>query len=70
MQGFSPLYVKKFLTRVRLVQRCIRSFLACKRARVEVLLMKWEKAELQFIKRYVVGLGVMGVEYSHDSGGS
>ena len=50
LPGFSPIYVRLFVQKVRVVQKYIRAFLACKRARVEALLLQWDKAEMKFIK--------------------
>ena len=50
VSGFSPIYARRFVDKVRLVQKHIRAYLACKHARVEALLIQWDKTELKFIK--------------------
>ena len=50
VRGFSPMYIRRFMSRLRMIQRTFRSFLVCKRARVEALLLKWDAIELGFIK--------------------
>lgn len=51
LRGFSPIFIRRFILKVKLVQRHIRSFLVCRRARVEALTLKWERVEGAFIRK-------------------
>jgi hypothetical protein len=50
LRGFSPRFIRKYLQAVRTVQRLVRAFVACHRARVDVLVRMWDRAELAFIR--------------------
>jgi hypothetical protein len=50
LRGFSPRFIRKYLQAVRTVQRLVRAFVACHRARVDVLARMWDRAELAFIR--------------------
>jgi len=50
LRGFSPRFIRKYLKAVRTVQRLVRAFVACHRARVDVLVRMWDRAELAFIR--------------------
>jgi len=46
-----PVMVHKYLIKLRRVQRCMRHYLACKHAKIELLSMLWVKYEYEYIKR-------------------
>lgn len=46
---FSSIYVLRFFRNTKIVQRAIRSFLACRRARIHALSKIWDLCEAQYI---------------------
>mmetsp|Transcript_6148 Transcript_6148/g.6312 ORF Transcript_6148/g.6312 Transcript_6148/m.6312 type:complete len:904 (+) Transcript_6148:319-3030(+) len=52
-KGFSSMYVRRFVKNVRLVQRFVRSFLACKTIRVMALLKAWDTVEWNLIRNMI-----------------
>jgi hypothetical protein len=48
--GLSAMYVRHFMKCVRFVQRNMKSFVACKKARAECIGLIWDNIEKQFIQ--------------------
>lgn len=48
--------VHRFLESVRRVQRMVKGYLRCKKARIETMLIKWDRLERQYIKACFISL--------------
>ena len=53
---FSALYVRRFMSAVKCIQRNIRAFLVCKSARISAVQKIWNVVEFQFIKVNMMSL--------------